>query len=124
MEGAVDCISLWMSREAIDRFIEEHEIRTFGSLRTEGVAFGDHVAEGLGEALVLPFDSPDTASQLFIDCIALGHYVARKLKLLHTSASRQKQTQFSSPSSNGGDVTSKFSRHRRHSFLPLRKFDQ
>ena len=85
MEGAVDCISLWTSREAIDRFIEEHEIRTFTH---EGVAFGDQVAESLGEALVLPFDSPDTASHFFVDYIALGHYVARKLKLLHPSASR------------------------------------
>jgi hypothetical protein len=47
-----------------------------------------------------------------------------KLKLPLTSALRQKQTQFASSSSNGGDVTSKLSRHRRHSFLPLRKFDQ
>ena len=47
-----------------------------------------------------------------------------KLKLPLTSAWRQKQTQFASPSSNGSDVTTKLSRHRGHSFLPLRKFDQ
>ena len=47
-----------------------------------------------------------------------------KLKLPLTSALRQKQTQFASSSSNRGDVTSKLSRHRGHSFLPLREFDQ
>ena len=47
-----------------------------------------------------------------------------KLKLPLTSTWRQKQTQFASPSSNGSDVTTKLSRHRGHSFLPLRKFDQ
>jgi hypothetical protein len=48
----------------------------------------------------------------------------RKLKLPLASALRQKQTQFASSSSNGGDVTSKLSRHRGHSLLPLREFDQ
>ena len=47
-----------------------------------------------------------------------------KLKLPLTSAGRQRQTQFASSSSNGGDVTSNLSRHRWHSFLPLREFDQ
>ena len=50
---------------------------------------------------------------------------ARKtLKLPLTSTWRQKQSQFESSSSNRGDVTSKLSRHRWHSFLPLREFDQ
>ena len=48
----------------------------------------------------------------------------RKLKLPLASALRQKQAQFASSSSNGGDVTSKLSRHRGHSLLPLREFDQ
>jgi hypothetical protein len=47
-----------------------------------------------------------------------------KLKLPLTSALRQEQTQFASSSSNRGDVTSKLSRHRGHSFLWLREFDQ
>ena len=47
-----------------------------------------------------------------------------KLKLHLTSPLRQKQTQFASSSSNGGDVTPKLSRHRWHSFLPPREFDQ
>jgi hypothetical protein len=46
------------------------------------------------------------------------------LNLSLISAVRQKQTQFTSSSSNGGDVTSKLSRHRWHSFLPLREFEQ
>ena len=48
----------------------------------------------------------------------------KKLKLPLTSTLRQKQTQFESSSSNRGDVTSKLSRHRGHSLLPLREFDQ
>src|SRR6478735_1432786 len=48
----------------------------------------------------------------------------KKLKLSLTSTLRQKQTQFESSSSNRGDVTSKLSRHRGHSLLPLREFDQ
>ena len=47
-----------------------------------------------------------------------------KLKLPLTAAGRQRQTQFASSSSNGCDVTSNLSRHRRHPFLPLREFDQ
>ena len=50
--------------------------------------------------------------------------VGRKLKLPLTPARRQRQTQFESSSSNGSDVTSNLSGHRRHSFLPLREFDQ
>ena len=49
---------------------------------------------------------------------------ARKLKLSLTSTLRQKQSQFESASSNRGNVTSKLSRHRGHSLLPLREFDQ
>jgi hypothetical protein len=45
---------------------------------------------------------------------------ARNLALPLVSALRQKQTQFASSSSNGGDVTSELPRHRRHSLLPLR----
>ena len=49
---------------------------------------------------------------------------AKKLKLPLTSTLRQEQTQFASSSSNRGDVTSKLSRHRWHSFLTLSEFDQ
>jgi hypothetical protein len=52
------------------------------------------------------------------------HEAGEKLKRPLTSAGRQRQTQFASSSSNGGDVTSNLSRHRWHSFLPLREFDQ
>jgi hypothetical protein len=47
-----------------------------------------------------------------------------KLKLPLTSALWQEQTQFASSSSNGGNVTSKLSRHRRYSFLALSECDK
>ncbi|MET4198737.1 hypothetical protein ABIA95_002727 [Bradyrhizobium sp. LA8.1] len=50
--------------------------------------------------------------------------VGRELKLPLTSAGQQRQTQFASSSPNGCDVTSNLSRHRWHSFLTLREFDQ
>jgi AraC family transcriptional regulator len=71
--GAVDCISIYTSREAIDRFLEEHEVRSSGLLRTpEGLAFDDNVIESLGEALVPALEQPNAASQLFVDYIALA----------------------------------------------------
>lgn len=71
--GAVDCISLYTSREALDRVHEEHELGPVGSLRAlKGLAIDDPVIKNLGEALVPAFERPDAASQLFVDHVALA----------------------------------------------------
>ncbi|MDQ0564321.1 AraC-like DNA-binding protein [Rhizobium mesoamericanum] len=71
--GAVDCVSMYTSNEALQRFHEEHDLGSVGALRTaRGVAFDDRVIRNLGECLVPAFERQDTASQLFADCIALA----------------------------------------------------
>lgn len=83
--GTVDCISLYASCEALDRFQAEHGLRPIGALRSaRGVAFEDAVVRSLGESLLPAFERPETANQLFIDHVALallahllGHYGER-----------------------------------------------
>lgn len=71
--GTVDCISIYASREALDRFQEEHALRPVGRLRAaRGVAFDDYVIRNLGESLLPAFERPDTANQLFVDHVALA----------------------------------------------------
>ncbi len=71
--GAVDCVSMYMSREALQQFREEHDLRLVGPLRTaNGVAFNDDIVRNLGECLVPVFERPDRASQLFADHAALA----------------------------------------------------
>lgn len=71
--GAVDCISIYFSRDALDRFQEEHGLRPIGQLRSaRGIALEDNVIRNLGECLLPAFERPDTANQLFIDHVALA----------------------------------------------------
>jgi len=71
--GAVDCVSMYTSREALQRFQEEHDLRSSESFRTaSGVAFNDDIIRNLGECLVPAFERPDMASRLFADHIALA----------------------------------------------------
>lgn len=70
-KGTVDCLSMYTSAEAVQRFQEEHELRPVGRLRTaSGIAFSDPIISNLGECLVPAFDRPDTMSQLFADQLA------------------------------------------------------
>ncbi|YBV94059.1 AraC family transcriptional regulator (plasmid) [Phyllobacteriaceae bacterium JZ32] len=72
-QGTIDCVSMFIAREALQRFHEEHDLRSMGSLRTaNGVAFSDDVIRNLGECLVPAFERPDMASQLFADHVALA----------------------------------------------------
>jgi AraC family transcriptional regulator len=71
--GNVDCISMFASREALQNFQEENDLRPFGSFRTSnGVALQDEIIRNLGECLVPAFERPDAASQLFTDQVALA----------------------------------------------------
>jgi AraC-like DNA-binding protein len=71
--GNVDCISMFASREALQNFREEHDLRPVRSLRAaSGVAFHDEIIRNLGECLVPAFERPDAASQLFADHVALA----------------------------------------------------
>jgi AraC family transcriptional regulator len=77
---AVDCISFYASRSAIDRFQEEHGLPKVGALRAlPGVALDDEVIKNLGECL-LPVFQRDVSSQLFVDYVALAlltHLITR-----------------------------------------------
>ncbi|WP_244919739.1 helix-turn-helix domain-containing protein [Rhizobium grahamii] len=71
--GAVDCVSMYASHEALQQFHDEHDLGSVGSLRTaSGVAFDDGVIRNLGESLVTAFERQEPATQLFADGIALA----------------------------------------------------
>jgi AraC family transcriptional regulator len=71
--GSVDCISIYSSRDALNRFQEEHGLPPIGQLRSpRGIAFEDDVIRNLGECLVPAFEWPETANQLFVDHVALA----------------------------------------------------
>jgi len=87
---AVDCVSMYTPRSALDRFGEEHDLRPIGGLRTpRGAALDDSIIRHLAESLMPAFGGPDTASQLFIDHVSLAllahlssHYAERPASLL------------------------------------------
>jgi len=84
---AVDCISFYVSRTAIDHFLEEHELPKVASLRAiQGAALNDAMIENLGNCLLPAFQRPETTSQLFVDYVALAllshlvtHYGEREI---------------------------------------------
>jgi AraC-type DNA-binding domain-containing proteins len=73
VQAAVDCVSLYMPREALDRFQEEHERPRLGTLRASPDAvLDDEVIRHLGECLLPALERPDAASRLFIDYVSLA----------------------------------------------------
>jgi AraC family transcriptional regulator len=71
--GNVDCVSMYASQEALQRFRQEHDLRPVGALRAaSGVAFTDDIIRNLGESLVPAFERPEAVSQLFVDHVALA----------------------------------------------------
>jgi AraC-like DNA-binding protein len=71
--GNIDCISVLFSRGTLKRFHEEHDLPVARELRAaSGKAFDDHVIRNLGECLLPAFDTPEMASQLFVDHVALA----------------------------------------------------
>ncbi|AZO38293.1 helix-turn-helix domain-containing protein [Mesorhizobium sp. M2A.F.Ca.ET.037.01.1.1] len=70
-KGTVDCLSMYTSGEALQRFQDEHDLRPVGKLRTaNGVALSDPTISNLGECLVPAFERPDTMARLFADQLA------------------------------------------------------
>lgn len=73
IQAAVDCVALYVSREALDRFHEEHDLPKIPSLRTSPeVPMDDQVIEYLGEAMLPALKQPKAASKLFVDYVALA----------------------------------------------------
>lgn len=71
--GNVDCISSYISQEALQRFHEEHDLPVVRSLRTaDGVLFDDDVIRHLGETLMPAFEQPEAANHLFVDHVMLA----------------------------------------------------
>ncbi len=71
--GAVDCVSLYTPRVALDRLHEEHGLPAFTTLRgVHGASHADGQIHRLMECVVPAFDHPDTACELFLDQVALA----------------------------------------------------
>ena len=79
--GSVDCISTYISQEALQLFHEEHDLPISKSLRTaDGVVFDDDVIRHLGETLLPALEQPEAANHLFVDHVVLAllsHLCAR-----------------------------------------------
>lgn len=73
VQGNVDCVSVYLSRTALERFQEEHDLPLIGSLRApHGTALDDAVIRHLGESLVPALEQPEGVSQLFVDQVGLA----------------------------------------------------
>ena len=76
--GDVDCISTYISRDALQRFHQEHDLPDIGSLKAKhGVALDDHVIRCLSESLLPAIEKPEAANRLFVDHVvfALLHHL-------------------------------------------------
>lgn len=71
--GDVDCISTYISQEALQQFRQEHDLPLVGSLRiAEGAVLDDDVVRYLGESLLPALEQPEAANRLFLDHVALA----------------------------------------------------
>jgi AraC-like DNA-binding protein len=81
IQSAIDCVSLYVSREALDGFRDEHGLPRIPSLRTSSeVALDDPVIEHLAECLLPALKQPQSASKLFVDHVTfalLAHLTER-----------------------------------------------
>jgi AraC-like DNA-binding protein len=70
---AVDCISIYTSRDALVQFQAEHGLVANGLLRAPfGAAHEDGAVRHLGEALLPALEQPHLAGQLYADHVALA----------------------------------------------------
>lgn len=71
--GDVDCVSIFMSIDALQQFQLEHDLPASQSLRAPiGAALDDPVVRSLCEAMVPVLEGRFAASQLFVDHVALA----------------------------------------------------
>ena len=71
--GDVDCVSIYTSVDALQQFQLEHDLPTSTMLRAPlGAALSDPVVRSLAEAMVPVLERRFTASQLFVDHVALA----------------------------------------------------
>lgn len=72
-EGDVDCVSIYTSRETLQHFQVEHDMKPSGLLRAPiGTALDDPVIRSLGECLVPVLERPQAPNRLFVDHVALA----------------------------------------------------
>ncbi|WP_129791767.1 AraC family transcriptional regulator [Sphingosinicella sp. CPCC 101087] len=80
--SAVDCVSIYASRAALQRFQAEHGMPATGQLLTPlGAVHDDEAIRHLGEALLPAIEQPRAASRLWADHVALA--LLSRLTALH-----------------------------------------
>ncbi|QRM31441.1 AraC family transcriptional regulator [Microvirga sp. VF16] len=73
IQSAIDCVSFYVSRDALDRFHDEHGLPRIPSLRTSSeIGQDDRIIEHLGECMLPVLKQPQSGSKLFIDYVALA----------------------------------------------------
>src|SRR5262249_2645321 len=70
--GYTDCLSIYLSRHALEKFQEEHDIRPSALRSADGAALNDTILHNLSECLLPAVDQPDKASRLFVDHIGVA----------------------------------------------------
>lgn len=69
----VDCVSIYTSRDVLVRFQSEHDMLATGLLHAPHAAIHeDRLIRHLGDALLPAIHQPHTASQLYVDNVALA----------------------------------------------------
>jgi AraC family transcriptional regulator len=69
----IDCVSIYLPRQALDGIADEHAIPRLGSIATPlGVPVDDAFVRGLGECLVPALERPEEANSLFVEYVAMA----------------------------------------------------
>jgi AraC-like DNA-binding protein len=73
LRDPIDCVAMYLPRQALDGIADEHGLPRFGSISTPlGVPVDDARVRGLGECLLPALERPEQANSLFVEYVALA----------------------------------------------------
>lgn len=73
LRNPIDCVAMYLPRQAIDGMADEHGLPRFGSIHTPlGVPVDDAYVWGLGECLLPALERPEEVNTLFVEYVALA----------------------------------------------------
>ncbi|MDW6020393.1 AraC family transcriptional regulator [Mesorhizobium sp. BAC0120] len=71
-KGRTDCLSVYISRHALIKFQEEHDVRPSALRSADGDALNDTVVHNIIECLLPAVDQPNIANRLFVDHVGVA----------------------------------------------------
>ncbi|MCB5176946.1 AraC family transcriptional regulator [Microvirga lenta] len=73
LRAPIDCVAMYLPRQALDGIVEEHGLLRFGSISTPlGVPVDDARVRDLGECLLPALERPEQTNSLFVEYLALA----------------------------------------------------